>query len=343
MRILVTGGTGNVGRATVQRLVEHDHQVRVIGRSPDIEIDGAEYQQCDITDFDSLRENVRNMDGIIHLAAIPYPGASPGQEVFRVNCTGTYNVYRAAADEGIPRIASASSINALGYNYGTVSFPIAYFPIDEAHPTFTTDPYSFSKQIVEEIGDYFWRREGLSSVNLRLPGVYEFREERQERLQHYLSRFREAFDALLALSEEERRERVQRAVAKFDATRPERSRPVPREEMRKRWTALRADPDLRLVFGGFGRSNFWASIDARDSAQAFEKGLLADYEGSHALFVNDSHNAVGIDSETLARLFFPEVKARKHPLQGTETLVSIDRAQALLGFEPCYSLLPIDE
>ncbi|HUT20897.1 MAG TPA: NAD-dependent epimerase/dehydratase family protein, partial [Anaerolineae bacterium] len=32
MRILVTGGTGNVGRACVQRLIEHDHQVRVIGR-----------------------------------------------------------------------------------------------------------------------------------------------------------------------------------------------------------------------------------------------------------------------------------------------------------------------
>ena len=42
MRILVTGGTGNVGRATVQRLIEHEHHVRVIGRSPGIEISGAE-------------------------------------------------------------------------------------------------------------------------------------------------------------------------------------------------------------------------------------------------------------------------------------------------------------
>jgi NAD(P)-dependent dehydrogenase (short-subunit alcohol dehydrogenase family) len=338
MQILVTGGTGNVGRATVQRLIEHEHQVRVIGRSPGIEIPGAEYQQCDITHFQGLRENVRNMEGIIHLAAIPYPGGAPGQEVFRINCTGTYNVYRAAADEGIRKIASASSINALGYNYGITSFPIEYFPIDEAHPTYTTDSYSFSKQVVEEIGDYFWRREGLSSVNLRLPGVYEFAKERQERMQHFTARFREAFDALMLLPETERQERVQRAVIKFDATRPERSRPVPREEMRRRWAALRDDPDLGLIFGGFGRSNFWTSIDARDSAQAFEKGLLADYEGSHALFVNDSHNATGIDSETLARVFFPEVKARVHPLHGTETLVSIDRARALLGIEPEHSL-----
>ncbi len=338
MRILVTGGTGNVGRACVQRLVEHNHQVRVIGRSPDIEIEGSEYRQCDITDFECLRDHVRGMDGVIHLAAIAYPGGAPGQEVFRVNCIGTYNVYRAAADEGIHKIASASSINALGYNYGLVSFPIEYFPIDEEHPTFTTDSYSFSKQVVEQIGDYFWRREGLSSVNLRLPGVYEVTAERQERVQRFLGLFREAFDKLMSLSEAERRERVQRAVAKFDATRPDRSRPVPREEMRRRWAALREDPDLGLVFGGFGRSNFWASIDARDSAQALESGLLAHYQGSYALFVNDSHNATGIDSETLAQVFFPEVAARKRPLEATETLVSIDRARGLLGFDPQHSL-----
>ncbi len=338
MRILVTGGTGNVGRAAVQRLVEHGHQVRVIGRRADLGIEGAEYQQCDITDFDCLRQQVVGMEGIVHLAAIPYPGGAPGQEVFRVNCTGTFNVYRAAADEGIAKISSASSINALGFNYGLKSFPIVYFPIDEEHPTYTTDSYSFSKQVVEDIGDYFWRREGISSVNLRLPGVYELQEERFQRFHGFMVRFQQALEELLSLPEEERQERVRRAIHKFDGTRPERSKPVPREEMRKRWMAMREDPDLGLVFGGFGYSNFWASVDARDSAQALEKGLLADYTGSHALFINDSHNATGIDSETLARTFFPETRERKHALQGTETLVSIDKARALIGFEPEYSI-----
>ena len=58
---------------------------------------------------------------------------------------------------------------------------VEYFPIDEQHPTFTTDSYSFSKQVMEEIGAYFWRREGISSVLLRLPGVYEIRAERLDR------------------------------------------------------------------------------------------------------------------------------------------------------------------
>ncbi|MBN1641427.1 MAG: NAD(P)-dependent oxidoreductase [Anaerolineae bacterium] len=337
MKVLVTGGTGNVGRAAVWRLVENGHQVTVIGRRPDLQVEGATYKQCDITDFPALREHVRGMEGIVHLAAIPYPGGAPGQEVFRVNCSGTYNVYRAAADEGIPKLASASSINALGYNYGRVSFPIQYFPIDEDHPSYTTDSYSFSKEVVEQIGDYFWRREGISSVNLRLPGVYEFDAERFERMRGFMGHFRQAFEALMSAPEGERRARVRAAIARFDASRPERSMPMPREEMHRRWAALRDDPDMALLWGGFGRSNFWASIDARDSAQAFEAGLLAEYTGSHPLYVNDSHNAAGIDSETLVQVFFPEVEGRAHPLQGTETLVSIDRARAVLGFEPAHS------
>jgi hypothetical protein len=338
MRILVTGGTGNVGRAAVRRLVEHGHDVRVIGRRAELEIEGADYRRCDITDFDCLREHVEGMDGIVHLAAIPYPGGAPGQEVFRVNAVGTFNVYRAAADEGIPKIVSASSINALGFNYGLKSFDLDYFPIDEEHPTFTTDAYSFSKQVVEDIGDYFWRREGLSSVNLRLPAVYEVDGERFRGLGDHIAGFRQAFEELLSLPEAEQQARVRRAIATFDETRPERSRPLPREEMLKRWQAMRDDPDLRLVVGGFGRSNFWTSVDARDSAQALEKGLLADYTGSHALFINDSHNATGVESETLIRVFFPKVRTRKRPLQGTDTLVSIDKARELIEFEPEHSI-----
>jgi UDP-glucose 4-epimerase len=338
MKVLVTGGTGNVGRAAVRRLVKNGHHVRVIGRRADIEIKGAEYHPCDITDYERLREHVRGQDGIIHLAAVPYPGGGPGQQVFHVNCTGTYNVYRAAADEGVARISNASSINALGFNFGIKSFRIQYFPVDEAHSTCTTDSYSFSKQVTEEIGAYFWRREGISSIHLRFPGVYEVHPDQLERMSEYIVRFQEAFAELMSVPEAERQERVQRAVARFDTTRLERSLPMSRDQMRKRWRATREYPDMALLLGAFGRSNFWASIDARDSAQALEKGLLADYQGSHTLFINDSHNAAGIDSELLASTFFPDVTDRKHVLSGTETLVSIDRARALIGFELEHSI-----
>jgi nucleoside-diphosphate-sugar epimerase len=331
MKILVTGGTGNVGRTAVARLIRNGHQVRVIGRRADVAIEGTEYRVCDTTDFQSLREQVRGMEGIVHLAAIPWPAGGPGQELFDINCRGTFNVYQAAADEGIPKISCASSINALGYNYGVVSFRLDYFPIDEEHPTCTTDAYSFSKQVTEAIAGYFWRREGISSVNLRLPGVYEVHPERLGWIKQHRARFREAFDQLMALPTTEREQRVRKAIDRFDEGRRERWVPMSREEMRARWRAQREDQDM-LLLGG--RTDFWASIHAEDAAQALEKGLLAEYEGSHALFVNDSQNSTGIASETLAQVFFPEVTARKRALAGTESMVSIEKARALIGFEP---------
>jgi nucleoside-diphosphate-sugar epimerase len=348
MKILLTGGTGDVGRATVARLVGNGHSVRVIGRRAyeDLDhgrlgagfFDGAEYVQCDVNDYEALREQVRGMDGIIHLAAVRQPMAAPSQEVFRVNCAGTYNVYQAAAQEGIYKLSCASSINALGFNFGTVPFEIQYFPIDEAHPTYTTDAYSFSKQVMEEIAAYFWRRESISSVTLRLPAVYEASQTDSVIWRMFAGDFRKDFAAFAALPQNKQRARVARALDRFDTTRPERAGYSPDVDMLARWSALRADPDVKLLVSGFGHSNFWTSIDARDSAQALEKGLTADYQGSHPLFINDSENAAGIDSEKLVQTFFPEVVARTHPLQGRETLVSIDKARALIGFEPEYHI-----
>src|SRR5262249_10345990 len=86
----------------------------------------------------------------------------------------------------------------------------------------------------------------------------------------------------------------------------------------------------------FDRFNFWAFIDDRDSAQALEKGLTADYEGSHPLFINAAYNTLDYDSQMLARLFFPGISAK---LGGADTLVSIEKARKLIGFEPEYSVL----
>ena len=329
MKVLVTGGTGAVGRMAVTRLVKNGHDVTVIGRRPDMDIEGAQYKQCDIVDFDCLTETVMGMEGIVHLAAIPNPGRGTGQAIFHINCTGTFNVYRAAANAGIRRIVSASSINALGYNFGIKRFQLSYFPMDENHASFTTDPYSFSKQVMEEIGAYFWRREGISSVFLRLPGVYEMTEERKERMQQYRVASRQQYQDLIDMDDAERAEVVQGIISQHDRLRAELA-----FESRDNWQMMRDLPYARVMFG---YSNFWASIDARDSAQAIEKGLLAEYEGSYPLWVNDSHNSAGIPTKTLTAWFYPDVPLKRQ-IAGTETLVSIDKARQLLGFEPEYSV-----
>jgi nucleoside-diphosphate-sugar epimerase len=86
------------------------------------------------------------------------------------------------------------------------------------------------------------------------------------------------------------------------------------------------------------RFNFWTLVDERDAARGFEKALAAPYDGSHVLFVNDSHNWLLYETERLLAFFFPEATERRRPLPGAASLVSIDRARDLIGFEPEHSV-----
>jgi len=341
MRIAVTGGIGNVGRTTVARLLRHGHAVRILDRSAPEAIEeqlwetvqGAEYHQVDTTDYAGLAPLFEGMDAVVHLAAYASPHPAPSHEIFRVNCDGTFDVYQAAANAGIKRVVCASSINALGYNFGIKGFPIQYFPIDEEHPTFTTDIYSFSKGILEETAAYFWRREGISGVCLRFPGVMNPALRRGNWINFFRDGARVAFDAVMALPPDKRAERLRALVERQEAWRAERPHEWRPGASRWMWDRLEG-PRLPEELLMWGRTDFWAIIHVEDVAQAIEKGLMAEYEGSHPIFVNDKHNALGVPSQQLAEFFFPEVTTWKRPVEGNETLVSYERAQALIGFEP---------
>ena len=105
-------------------------------------------------DFGALKAQMQGCEAVVHLAAFRGPGMAPGQAVFHVNVAGTFNVYEAAAQAGIKRVVQASSINAIGCGWSIDEIHPQYFPIDEDHPRITNDPYSFSKQMVEDIADY---------------------------------------------------------------------------------------------------------------------------------------------------------------------------------------------
>jgi hypothetical protein len=142
--------------------------------------------------------------------------------------------------------------------------------------------------------------------------------------------YRQAYAALLALPEAEQVERARQTTEAFAARRAGRQAEKPHEKF-----VIPDEPPSDLFqLLSFGYSDFWTILSGEDAAQAFEKGLLADYEGSHPLYINESQNLAGVESETLAQLFFPEATVRKHPLVGTEALVSIEKAHWLIGFEP---------
>ena len=327
MRVFITGVAGNIGRHTAEHLVSYGYAVKGVDRRGEVSIPGIEYAVCDVTDVAALRQEMRGCDAALHLAAITLPWRAPSHEIFRINDHGTYCVYQAAASLGVKRVVCASSINALGCWFGNTFPPIYYLPIDEAHPTYTTDIYSFSKGTMEEVAAYFWRREGISSVCLCMGGRMRLDPRPLK------TEIRRTVLRLIDLPGGRGRRQVAEWLTGFFAHR--RLHPSEgRVEGDPIAPAGMDDVAGRIVHHV---AHFWTAFDIRDRAQAVEKALAADFEGSHTLFINDSHNCLGVDSTALAELCYPNA-ARKRELKGTESLISIDRAQQLIGFESQYSV-----
>jgi NAD(P)-dependent dehydrogenase (short-subunit alcohol dehydrogenase family) len=333
MRVLLTGGSGEVGKSVVDRLVHNGFSVRVIGRRPGIVFEGAEYQSCDINDYAHLREVIRGCEAVVHLAAIPNPTFGTPEQTFHINGCGTFNVFQAATEEGIKRVIQASSINATGQFFSVKPAPLDYLPIDEEHPVFSTDVYSFSKHVIEEIGEYFWRREGISSLAYRFPYVTPVRFH--ETFKTSRAMIQRLVEDLLKRSPKERQAWFTHAWNSYNQFRA--TRPYEKPEVAKKYMESLSEEDRACIEAMANRVNFFTLLDQRDSAQAIEKGLMANFDGAHALFINDSQNWTGVESKILAELFYADVKHFKKDLVGTETLVSIDKACQMVGFEPEYS------
>ena len=84
------------------------------------------------------------------------------------------------------------------------------------------------------------------------------------------------------------------------------------------------------------RWNLWGYIDARDGAQAVRLAVESELTGFEAFVVANADTVMERDSADLVAEEFPGVEVRR-PLEGTETLLSIDKARRLLGFEPQHS------
>ena len=86
----------------------------------------------------------------------------------------------------------------------------------------------------------------------------------------------------------------------------------------------------------FREWNLWGYIDARDCAQAVEKSLLVDFVGADNFIIANADTVMTRSSAELMREVFPDVPVTK-ALGEHETLLSIDKARRILGFEPEYS------
>ena len=82
--------------------------------------------------------------------------------------------------------------------------------------------------------------------------------------------------------------------------------------------------------------NLWGYIDGRDGAQAVARALENAKPGFEAFIIANADTVMSRSSASLAAEVFPGVKVTKE-LGEHETMLSIDKARRLLGFEPEHS------
>jgi len=165
--ILLTGAAGRIGSA----FVEHGREryrfrlaVRDASRVPAGAADH-EVVELDVADLDACQAACRGIDTVIHLAADPSPEADFYGSLLDNNIKGTFNVFRAAKDQGCRRLVFASSVNAvIGYPPGVTVRP--------EQPVWPTNVYGVTKCFGEALGIYFAETEGLPTIAVRI-GAYE--------------------------------------------------------------------------------------------------------------------------------------------------------------------------
>lgn len=160
-KVLVTGGSGLLGRFVVDEMRPHADVSVLDIKPPDQPV---AYFETDVLDLDGVRAAVTGQDAVIHLAGIDDGNDFPDEDYFRTNVQGTWNLLHAAEAAGVRKVVVASSSAA--YGVGRDRIP-DYLPMDEQHPQRPTATYGLTKQLMELQCLSFAARGALSTVCLR--------------------------------------------------------------------------------------------------------------------------------------------------------------------------------
>lgn len=82
--------------------------------------------------------------------------------------------------------------------------------------------------------------------------------------------------------------------------------------------------------------NLWSYIDARDGALAIRLGLEREGTGKEVFVIASPDTVMSTPTPELVQTHYPDLEL-KRPVEGHETLLSIDKARRILGFDPKHT------
>jgi len=178
-KVLVTGGAGFIGSHTVDALLREGIEVWILddlstGSLRNLRAwkkhQKLHFSRKSVTTFRAVDSVTRNVDAIVHLAAIvsPYVSLTHPEATNEVNVVGTLNVLKAALKHKVGRVVFASSASLYGNPTET---PTA----EDAHLDPTT-PYGVSKLSAEKYCRSYHKMYDLNTISLRYFNVFGSRQ-----------------------------------------------------------------------------------------------------------------------------------------------------------------------
>lgn len=177
-RYLVTGGAGFIGSHIAEELATKDFFVRIVdnfltGKEENIAsfLDTVELLRGDIRDLELCREAVKDVDYVLHQAALPSVPRSVEDPLLTnaINIKGTLNILLASKETSVKKVVFASSSSVYGDD--------EHLPKKEGLEGNPLSPYAVTKLAGEKYCQVFSEIYGLPTVCLRYFNVFGPRQD----------------------------------------------------------------------------------------------------------------------------------------------------------------------
>ncbi|MFC7211578.1 NAD-dependent glucose-6-phosphate dehydrogenase Azf [Natronoarchaeum sp. GCM10025321] len=169
--VLLTGASGRVGSAILGGIAD-EYDWRLLDQEPPTGDTPGEYVVADVTNEAALRNAMKDVRAVIHLAGDPRPEA-PWNSVLENNIDGTKKVFDIAAQTGVEKVVFASSNHAVGAYETEDRTPDMYrdnheYRLDGSELPRPSNLYGVSKAAGETLGRYYHDHYDLSVACVRI-------------------------------------------------------------------------------------------------------------------------------------------------------------------------------